>query len=233
MAASVDRVRYALETVGLLLTAAGSVVLAAVELGPWWFVVGVAVIAFIAVWVVAARKLRQLWLMRAASAHDYGADAALASESEQREIGLENARWSTCLRNAFAPTPSWPPASSAGAATTGTTGRFEPRELSELHERGSRLEEANIPPRIAPDVQALRAQEFSIKVDGDYVIATAPDGRSALVSRSGVAPNSVISVLTRQKWLSELKELDADIRPGVRGQLHVAGDIAWGLPDLA
>jgi hypothetical protein len=62
LAAGVDRVRYAIETVGLLLTAAGSVVLAAAELGPWWFVVGVVVIAVIAVWLIAARKLRQLWV---------------------------------------------------------------------------------------------------------------------------------------------------------------------------
>ncbi len=105
-----ERVRYGLESVGLLLVAVGSVVLAAVELGAWWFVLGVVVLAAIGVWLVAAAKLHQLWLMRADHARDYGAaQPAVAGEAEQRAAALAAARWPLCLRGAFAPTPAWPP----------------------------------------------------------------------------------------------------------------------------
>jgi hypothetical protein len=234
LAERVERLHYAVETVGLLLVAAGSVVLAAVELGPWWFVLGVVLVAVLAVWLLAAVKLRQLWQMRATHARDYGvSDPPIAGESEQRAVALAHARWSACLRQAFAPTAGWPPAPTLPAPVVGSTpGRLEPRHIAELHEADGRLAELHVPPAVANDVELIRAQGFDIDIVGDAIIATAPGGRgSAQVSRSGVAANSSVTVLHRQRWLDELKDLGLDVRPGTRGQPHVAGSIEWRLPD--
>lgn len=225
--------RYAVETVGLLLVAIGSLVLAAVELGTWWFVLGVVVLAMLAVWIVAAAKLRQLWLMRADRARDYGpADPPVAGETEQRDVALAAARWSVCLRRALAPTPAWPPPPSSSAATGGQApNRLEPLHIAQLHQQDARLEAAHIPPAIAHDVELIRAEGWTIHVTGDAVIATAPDQRgSAQVSRDRVSPNSAVAVATRQLWLHQLQVLGLDVRPGPRGQPQVAGGIEWRLP---
>jgi hypothetical protein len=221
----VERIHYAVETVGLLLVAAGSVVLAVVELGPVWFVLGVVAVSGLAVWLVAAAKLRQLWTMRAASARDYGdADMALASASEQQAVALAHAHWAACLREAFSPAPPWPPA----ADTTRRAGRLEPRHIDELHHEGGRLAELHIPPAVAHDVELIRAHGFQIDVAGDSIIATAPDGRgSAQVSRSSVAPNSSVAVLHRQRWLQELAELGVTVGPGPGGKPQVATSFQW------
>ncbi len=116
MAARVERLRFAAETVGLVLVAVGSVVLAAVELGPLWFVLGVVAAALLGVWLVAATKLRQLWLTRAEETRDYGANSSIASPAERREVALANATWRTCLRGVFVQTPPWPPALASDAA---------------------------------------------------------------------------------------------------------------------
>ena len=232
LACRVERLPDAVETVGLLLLAGGSAVLAGVELGPWWFALGVVLLAVVGVWAVAATKLRQLWRMRANSSPDYGAQSGLPSESSQRTVALANARWWPCFRNAFAATPAWPPERNSGPdAMAAATSKLEPRHIGELHDRDSRLEAAAIPGAVAHDVEGLQAQGFRINVVGDFVVATAPDGRTAQVSRSRVSPNSTVAVLTRHKWLNELRDLGADIRPGLRGQLHVAGGMEWRLPD--
>jgi hypothetical protein len=228
----VERLHYAVETVGLLLVAVGSAVLAGVELGPWWFALGVVSVTAVAVWLVAAAKLRQLWRMRADSTHEYGTEPGLGGEFGQRAVAAANARWWLCFQNAFAPTPPWPPGQIWEADATGTTtAKLEPRHVSELHNRDARLEAASVPPAVAHDILGLRAQAFRIDVVGDHLIATADDGRTAQVSRSRVSPNSTVAVLARHKWLSELKDLGADIRPGARGQLQVAGGVEWRLPD--
>ena len=234
LADRLERVRYAVETVGLLLVAIGSVVLAAVELGAWWFALGVVVLAILAIWLVAAAKLRQLWLMRADHAHDYGpADPPLAGEAEQRTVALAAARWSICFRRALAPTGAWPPPPSSSAPTGAyEPNRLEPRHIAELHQQDARLEAAHIPSAIAHDVALIRAQGWTIDVVGDAVIATAPDQRgNAHVSRDRVALNSAVAVAARQLWLHQLQELGLDVRPGPRGQPQVVGGIEWRLSD--
>ncbi len=230
LADRVERVRYGVETVGLLLVAIGSVVLAAVELGGWWFVLCVVVFAMLAVWLVAAAKLRQLWMMRAEHARDNCTTQTLVTgEAEQRAVALAAARWSVCLRQALAPTPAWPPPRRSSAQAPN---RLEPRHIAELHQQDARLEAAHIPPAIAHDVELIRAQGWTIHVTGDAVIAAAPDGRgSANVSRDRVSLNSAVAVATRQLWLHQLRELGLDVRPGPRGQPQVVGGIEWRLPD--
>ncbi len=234
LADRVERVRYGVETVGLLLVSIGSVVLAAVELGAWWFVLGVVVLAMLAVWLVAAAKLRQLWLMRAEHARDYGpSQPPVAGEAEQRAVALAAARWSVCLRQALAPTPAWPcPPRSSAASPAQAPNRLEPRHIAELHQQDARLEAAHIPPAIAHDVDLIRAQGWTIHVTGDAVIAEAPEERgSAQVSRDRVSLNSAVAVAARQLWLHQLRELGLEVRPGPRGQPQVAGGIEWRLPD--
>jgi len=113
-----------------------------------------------------------------------------------------NARWSACLRRAFAHTADWPP---KPAGVNVPEARLEPRDVDELRERGARLEDAQIPPSVKRDVVLIRAFGFDVRVIGDALVATAPDGRTAQVSRSGVSPNSPVAVLHRQRWLYELE----------------------------
>ncbi len=111
MARRVDRTHVALETTGLGAIAVGSVVLAVTELGPWWFEAGVVLLAGLAVYLISAMKMRQLWLMRAATARDDpSATPAIASAPEQRVLALDHARWRRCLQRAFSKDLSWPPA---------------------------------------------------------------------------------------------------------------------------
>lgn len=65
----------------------------------------------------------------------------------------------------------------------------------------------------------IRAQGFRVEVIGDSVIATAPDGRTAQVSRSGVATKSAGALLHRDRWLTELSELGLDVCAGRKGLL--------------
>ncbi|MDQ2761475.1 MAG: hypothetical protein M3Y17_13910 [Actinomycetota bacterium] len=221
MAARVERLRFAAETVGLFLVAIGSVVLAAVELGPLWFVLTVAAAALVGVWLVAATKLRQLWLIRAKELRDYGpAGPSTTSAIEQQAI--ENAGWRKCLRGAFAQTPPWPPMPTSGASgPDGPDARLQPRHIAELHARDARLEDAHIPPKIARDVEFIKQQPgWVVHVHGDAVIATSPDGRSAQVSRSLVA-DSKVGLLHHQLWLRDLEWLGLEVRRGARGQMHV------------
>jgi hypothetical protein len=212
MAERVSRLHFASESVGLILVAAGSVVIAFAEMGPWWFDAATVVVASLAVWFIAALKLRQLWKMRARNAMSGPPSPPLHATA------TANARWSVCLRRAFASTADWPPKPAGVAAPEA---RLKPRDVDELRERGARLEDAQIPPSVKRDVVLIREFGFDVRVVGDALVATAPDGRTAQVSRSGVSSNSG-AVLHRQRWLDELEALGLSIRPGVRGQPQVA-----------
>jgi hypothetical protein len=213
-----ERLHFASETVGLLLVAVGSVVLSVVELGPWWFVIAVAVAAGVSVWVVAALKRRQLWLMRITTARDDPrADPPIASGADQRELARASARWSACLRQALGQTPPWPPGLRAGLADE----RLEPSEIHDLHTRDARIEAAHIPPAIAGDLDLVRRHGMDVAVIGDFVVVTAPDRRTVCVSRSAVGPSSNVAVLTRQRFLLDLERLGIALRPGPKGQPQV------------
>ena len=188
MAQRVERIHVALETVGLVTVAAGSVVLAAAELGPWWFEGAAVLLAITAVYFVSAYKLRQLWLMRADTVQDDATMPSIPTVAEQRELALDHARWAVCLRRAFSCTPRWPSAQSASAGQAVEVGKLKPRHITELHERDERLADLHIPDFIRADVHRMRAHGFEVGVVGDQVVATAPDGRTASIWRSSPDP---------------------------------------------
>jgi hypothetical protein len=227
LAKRVDRLHFAAESVGLVLVAAGSVVVALAELGPWWLDLAAIAAAALAVWWVAAFKLRQLWRMRAEADTDAGpSEGASAPASEERAVAMANSCWSVCFRRAFAPTGTWPP---RPASADSLEDRLQPHEITELQERGARLEDAQIPPAVRHDVVLIRSFGFKVEVVGDALVATAPDGRTAQVSRSGVSVNSAVAVLQRQRWLYELEQLGLPVHPGPRGQPQVGGGLEWRL----
>lgn len=222
MSARVERLRFAAETVGLIMVAIGSVVLAAVELGRLWFVLAIVAAALLGVWLVATTKLRQLWLMRAEQACDY-ADTSIASAAAMRAVALRNAEWRTCVCAAFAQTPPWPPELDSNVPDLdGATARLRPRQIADLHARDACLERAHIPPRIAHDVDAINRQGWAVEIAGDALIAISPDGRNAQISRSMVA-DSKVGMLHRQLWLHQLEALGLKMRPGARGQTRPGG----------
>lgn len=224
MARRVDRTHVALETTGLGAIAVGSVVLAVTELGPWWFEAGVVLLAGLAVYLISAMKMRQLWLMRAATARDDpSATPAIASAPEQRVLALDHARWRRCLQRAFSKDLSWPPAPGSPDLDSSEAAKLEPRHIAELHERDARLEDLSIPESIRADVAAIREQGYQVRVVDDLIVVTGPDGRAAHASRSTLAPNSVVAVATRQRFLHDLEALGLQVRPGPKGQPHVAG----------
>jgi hypothetical protein len=220
MAHRVERIHVALETVGLVTVAVGSVVLAAAELGPWWFEGAAVLLAIAAVYFVSAYKLRQLWLMRADTVQDDATMPSVSTAAEQRERALDQARWAVCLRHAFTCTPHWPSGQDVGGGQTVEAGKLKPRHITELRERDERLADLHIPDFIRVDVHRMRAHGFEVGVVGDQVVATAPDGRTASISRSPPDPKFG-PVLGRQKFLEDLKELGLPISPGPRGQPHV------------
>jgi len=161
LAARADRIRAALETTSVVLLAAGSVVLALVELARWWFELAVVALAVLCVWAIAAHKLRQLWELRENTAQDYaGANPRLASAEEQRTIARNHVRWDLCLRHAFTRTDDWPPAAAAQPCSVARDGppatpplvagsfdsaRLVPRHIFALHERDTQLADLAIP----------------------------------------------------------------------------------------
>jgi hypothetical protein len=221
MARLVERIHAAFETVGLVTVAAGSVVLAIAELGPWWFEAGVVMLACASVYVVSAYKLRQLWHMRANTVQDDTAIPAILTVVEQCDLALDRARWRSCLRYAFSRTPSWPPTRSIPANQGTETDKLVPRHISELHESDARLADLHIPPSISAEVDAIRAHGFTVSVVGDLIVATAPDGRQASVSRSLLQANAAGTLLARQRFLDDLQKLGLPVRPGPKGQPRV------------
>jgi hypothetical protein len=232
LARRVERVHFATETVGLFLVAAGSLVLAVAELGPWWFVLGVVGAAALGVWVVAALKLRQLWRMRATQARDYGeADPPLVSEAEQRALALAHASWSACLQLAFSPTGPWPPTAGSRTETTGGPERLEPRHIAALHQRDEQLEDAHIPSSLRPTVDGIRAQGFRVQPIGDAIVVTSADGRTAQVQRASVERNSSTAVAARERFIYDCEAIGIEVRTGARGQPHVASGSERLMPD--
>jgi hypothetical protein len=223
LSARAERLRYAVETVGLILVGAGSALLAFVARGPMWFVLGVAGVAALAVWTVAAAKLRQLWMMRLLTSREYAdQDGVIVSALEQRTTALAQASWRNRLRRAFSPTPPWPPPRSQASPARVAPGRLEPGHIANLDSADERLADLHIPPTVAHDVKLIRAQGFRVDVADDAIIATALDGRTAQVSRSAVAVNSPGGVIHRQRWINELIDLGLTVRPERGGRLESA-----------
>jgi hypothetical protein len=217
MARLVERIHVALETVGLVTVALGSTVLAVAELGPWWFEGAAVLLAIAAVYLVSAYKLRQLWLMRADTVQDDAAATSIPAAAEQRQLALDHARWRACVHHAFSRTPQWPPAPDLSATSTD---KLVPRHIAELHESDTQLADLHIPDFIRADVYRIRAHGFEVRVVGDQVVATAPNGRTANIWRNPPDPKFG-PVLSRQKFLEDLKELGLPISPGQKGQPHV------------
>lgn len=220
LASPIERLHFSVETVGSAFVAIGSAVVAINALRPWWLVVLVVLAACAGIWTVAAAKRRQLWTMRAEQATAYAQmGRPVMSADEVDAVARRNARWSACLVQPFASAQPWPPA--AAAAADGRT-RLEPGHIEALREQDARLEDAHIPPEIRFDVANLRAQRFTVRVVGDSVIAQAPDGRTAQISRSSVASRSVGQVVHRMRWLDELEQIGARIQPAAQGKRYVA-----------
>ncbi len=234
-----DRIRAAVETTSVVLLAAGSVVLALVELARWWFELAVVALALLCVWAIAAHKLRQLWELRENTAQDYaGANPRLASAEEQRTIARNRVRWDFCLRHAFTRTDDWPPAAAAKPCSVARDGppatppsvagsfdsaRLVPRHISELHERDTQLADLAIPSSIRADVQRIRAQGFRVDLVGDAVLVAGPDGRTAQVQRSSLENNPFGGLLARQRFVEDCEAIGVQVRRGPKGQPRPVG----------
>lgn len=230
-----ERIRFAVETTGLASAAAGSIVLAIVDLTRWWLEVTIIALAALTAWGLAAHKLRELWLMRCRTARDdANASPPLASAEQQREFANQRARWAWCLWHAFAPTDHWPPLA-AGAqhsnsqASEGSVSfstpvrsfegdRLKPSHIADLHAQDERVADLAIPDHIRADVAAMRDQGFRVHLAEDLVVVTAPDGRTAQVSRSSVDANSSTTVAARQLFLHRCEAIGVKLRTGARGQ---------------
>jgi hypothetical protein len=222
LAKPIERLHFSAESVGLIFVAIGAVVIAVNALHPWWFVLLVFLAACALVWCVAAWKLRQLWMMRAEQTAEYvQADRQGISPETLSALAQHNAGWLACLGEPFATARPWPlpPESAADIGT-----RLEPSHIAALRQHDARLEDANIPPEIQFNVENLRNQGITVTVVGDAVIAKAPNGQTAQISRSRVASRSTGSVLHRMRWLDDLEKIGARIQPGPQGKRTVAAD---------
>ena len=217
MARLVERIHVALETVGLVTVAIGSIVLAVVELGPWWFEASVVVLAFAAVYVVSAYKLRQLWLMRAETTQDDIKLPSPMTAPELRVLALNHARWPICLRQAFLATQEWPPTPTLSAAGPD---KLVPAHIAELHKSDERLAEMHIPSAIRYDVSAIRARGFDVRIAGEVIVVTGHDGQAVQVPLSSLE-GKFGPVLGRQKFLEDLQKIGLPVHPGPKGQPQV------------
>jgi hypothetical protein len=242
---SSERVRFAVETTGLTSAAVGSVILVLVDLVRWLLIVGILGAAALLIWAVAAHKLRQLWMMRArASTDELTVQSTDAPADLQRSYALSRTQWTWCVRRAFARDDPWPPTSDHSHQDVKTSGlrpvtsvppfeaeQLERRHISALRTEDARLADLAIPARIRSDLVVIREQGFEVRLDGDLLIVTAPDGRTSQAVRSTLDSNSVTAVAARELFLRHCEEIGVTLRSGARGQSHPAGGVDWRLPD--
>ncbi len=222
LASPIERLHFSAESVGPAFVAVGSVVIAITAFHPWWFVLLAFLAACVGVWCVAAWKRRQLWMMRAERTAQYvPAGRQAVPVEELRVLAWRNARWSVCLAKPFASGAPW---QSAADFEADAGARLEPGHIAALHQNDARLEDAHIPSEIRFDVHNLKTQGFTVTVAGDAVIAKAPDGQTAQISRSRVASRSAGSGLHRMRWLEDLEKIGACIQTLPHGKRLVAAD---------